>query len=149
MSLAWSSSGLARREAWQGCLEFSSTTSAAPLALWSGAGTGYGRDPLLRAHPLLYDGVVAGRAFGRTLVHGTIERQVWPWNLGPLRVGWAFFVDTAKPWGTGRPGGDPWQVDGGLGLRLRSLGRTGQVRIDVAHGLEDGNSAVSIAWEVP
>ena len=107
LSLRWSSTGLERCDAWQGCLAMSRTTSDAPLALWSGAGTGSGRAPLLRAHPLLNGGVIAGRAFGRTLVHGTIERQAWPWQLGPVRLGWAVFVDGAKPWGTGRAGRTP------------------------------------------
>jgi len=144
LSLTWCSSGPEGYEAWQGLLGVSSTTSNAPLALWSGAGTGYGRAPLLRAHPLLNGGVVQGRAFGRTLVHGTIERRAWPWTLGPLRLGWVLFVDGAKPWETGRAGRIPWQMDGGAGLRLRSLGMKGQLRIDAAHGFEDGNSAVSI-----
>ncbi len=149
LSLKWSSIGLGRCDAWQGRLGMSSTTSDAPLALWSGAGTGYGRVPLLRAHPLLRGGVVQGRAFGRTLVHGTIERQSWALRLGPLQLGWALFVDGAKPWGTGRVGRVPWQVDGGAGLRLRGLAATGQLRIDVARGFDDGSSAVSIAWQLP
>jgi hypothetical protein len=149
LSLKWSSSGLESCDAWQGRLGISSTTSEAPLALWSGAGTGYGRAPLLRAHPLLDGGIVQGRAFGRTLVHGTIERQAWPWRLGPLRLGWALFFDGAKPLDTGRAGRVPWQVDGGTGFRLRSLGMKGQLRIDVARGFEDGNSAVSIGWLIP
>jgi hypothetical protein len=146
LSLAWSSSGLERRDAWQGLLGVSTTTAAAPLALWSGAGTGQGRDPLLRAHPLLRDGVVQGRVFGRALVHGTIERQVWPWSLGPVQIGWAIFADAAKAWDDGRAGRVPWQVDGGVGLRLRGLGGSGQVRIDAAHGFEDGRSVVSVGW---
>jgi hypothetical protein len=149
LSLKWCSSGLERCDAWRGRLGISSTTSEAPLALWSGAGTGYGRAPLLRAHPLLNGGVVAGRVFGRTLVHGTIERQAWPWKLGPLQLGWALFVDGAKPWDTGRASRIPWQVDGGTGLRLRGLGMKGQLRIDAARGFDDGNSAVSIGWEIP
>jgi hypothetical protein len=149
LSLRWSSSGLERCDAWQGGLGISSTTSEAPLALWSGAGTGNGRSPLLRAHPLLNGGVVQGRVFGRTLAHGTIERQAWPWELGPVRLGWALFVDGAKPWDTGRAGRVPWQVDGGTGLRLRSLGMKGQLRIDAARGFEDGNSAVSVGWQIP
>ena len=60
LSLDWCSSGLERCDAWQGRLGISSATSHAPLALWSGAGTGYGRAPLLRAHPLLDGGVVRG-----------------------------------------------------------------------------------------
>jgi hypothetical protein len=148
LSLKWCSGGLEECDAWQGSLGVSSTTSEAPLALWSGAGTGYGRATLLRAHPLLNGGVVQGRVFGRTLVHGTIEKQAWPWKLGPLRLGWALFVDGAKPWDTGRGGRIPWQVDGGTGLRLGGLGMKGQLRIDAARGFEDGNAAVSIGWHI-
>jgi len=90
-----------------------------------------------------------GRAFGRSLAYGTIERQAWPWKLGPLQIGWAVFVDGAKPWDTGRARGTPWQVDGGTGLRLRGLGTAGQLRIDAAHGFEDGNSAISAGWQIP
>jgi len=149
LSLQWCSGGLGNCQGWQGRAGMSSTTSQAPLALWSGAGTGYGRAPLLRAHPLLDGGVVRGRAFGRTLVYGTIERQAWPWKLGPLQLGWALFVDGAKPWHTGQSGPTPWQVDGGAGLRLRGLGVSGRLRIDAARGFEDGSSAVSIGWQLP
>jgi len=149
VSVRWCSDGLEECDAWQGRLGISSTTSEAPLALWSGAGTGYGRAPLLRAHPLLNGGIVEGRVFGRTLVHGTIERQAWPWRWGPLRLGWALFVDGAKPWDTGRADRVPAQLDAGTGLRLQGLGMKGRFRVDAARGLEDGNSAVSIGWEVP
>jgi hypothetical protein len=149
LSLEWSSSGLEKCDAWQGRLGMSGTTSEAPLALWSGAGTGYGRAPLLRAHPLLNEGVVEGSVFGRTLIHGTIERQAWPWKLGLLQLGWALFVDGAKPWDTGLNGRIPWQVDGGTGLRVRGLGMQGQLRIDAARGFNDGNSAISIGWQIP
>jgi hypothetical protein len=149
VSVKWSSTGLQRPDAWQGDVGISAATSRSPLSLWSGAGTGYGRSPLLRAHPLLDRGVVQGPVFGRTLAHGTVERQVWPWTLGPLQLGGALFLDGARPWGTGRTDGTRWQVDGGAGLRLRGLGRTGQFRIDAARGLEDGSSAVSIAWQTP
>jgi hypothetical protein len=149
LSLKWCSSDLDRGDAWQGRLGVLGATSRAPLALWSGAGTGYGRAPLLRAHPLLDGGVIDGRVFGRTLVHGTIERQAWPWQLGPVRLGWALFLDGAKPWDTGRADLVPLQVDGGTGLRLRGLGMKGLLRIDAARGLRDGSSALSVAWEVP
>jgi 3-dehydroquinate dehydratase-2 len=49
----------------------------------------------------------------------------------------------------GRADGIGWQVDGGAGLRLRGLGRTGQFRIDAARGLRDATSAVSVAWQIP
>ncbi|MFO7652316.1 MAG: C39 family peptidase [Candidatus Krumholzibacteriia bacterium] len=147
VSFGWGSGGLTGGDGWRGRAGLSSATADAPLALWSGAGTGYGRAPLLRAHPLLDGGVIEGRVFGRTLAHATIERQVWPWRHGPVQFGWAVFVDGARPWHTGRAERVPWQVDGGLGLRLRSVGLKGQLRIDVAHGFTDGHRAGSVAWE--
>ena len=54
-------------------LGYDLASSHAPLALWPGAGTGPGRDHLLRAHPLLRDGIVEGPAFGRALVTGGVE----------------------------------------------------------------------------
>ncbi|MFH1277563.1 MAG: hypothetical protein ABIK65_04205 [Candidatus Eisenbacteria bacterium] len=68
--------------------------------------------------------------------------------MGPLQVGWALFVDGAKPWDMGRAGRVPWQVDGGTGLRLRGPGMKGQVRIDAARGFDDGSSVLSVAWEI-
>jgi hypothetical protein len=149
LSARWSSRGLERSDAWQCGLGISAASSDAPLALWSGAGTGSGRAPLLRAHPLLDTGIVRNGVFGRTLAHGTIERQMWPWTVGPLQLGCALFLDGARPSGTGRADGIVWQVYGGAGLRLRGLGRTGQFRIDAARGLRDATSAVSVAWQIP
>lgn len=147
LSVRWRSQGTKEIGGWQGLLGLSSATSEAPLSLWSGAGTGSGRDPLLRAHPLLKDGIVWGRVFGRTLAHGTIEREALSWGVGPVRVGWAFFMDAARPWDTGRSGRVPWLVDGGTGLRLGRAGMKGYLRIDGARGFEDGNSALSVGWE--
>jgi hypothetical protein len=133
---------------WRGRAGISSATSRAPLALWPGAGTGRGRAPLLRAHPLLESGVVAGSAFGRTLVYGGLERRGRLWNVMPLRLGWIVFIDAARPMDTLRLVRVPWQVDGGAGLRLAGLGTRGQFRLDVAHGFEDGTLALSLGWEV-
>ena len=71
---------------------------AAPLTLWPGAGEGQVRSSLLRAHPLLTDGVVdltGSSAFGRTLVSGSAELQHWFERPALVRVGLAGFVDAA------------------------------------------------------
>lgn len=149
LSCRMSSSGLASPDAWLGEMGMSSATAEAPLALWSGAGTGSGRAALLRAHPLLDGGVLRGKVFGRTLVHGTIEKQAWPWQVGPLRIGWAVFVDAARPLDGGQDGRLSWQADGGAGLRLQGPGLEGRIRIDAAGGFVDGGSAVSIGWQIP
>ena len=62
----------------RGAVGFERVSDAAPLALWPGAGEGQVRAPLLRAHPLLSDGVVdltASSAFGRTLASAARKRS--------------------------------------------------------------------------
>src|SRR5207253_9314866 len=47
----------------------------APMFLWPGAGEGRARMPLLRAHPLLADGIVRTTSvFGRSLAYGSVEQ---------------------------------------------------------------------------
>lgn len=136
------------RGGWMALVGVSRATSDAPLALWPGAGTGRGRAPLLRAHPLLDDGVVTGRAFGRTLLHSTLERQAWVATFKSLRFGFSLFADGGRAWNPFRPAADPWQVDGGASIRLAGPGMRGEFRITAAHGLADGNSALSFGWQV-
>src|SRR4029078_2546229 len=69
-------------------------TAAAPLGVWPGAGDGYIRVPLLRAHPLREDGVVqlgADSVFGRTVSYANVEAQRWLVSSSLVRVGiWGF-----------------------------------------------------------
>jgi hypothetical protein len=119
----------------------------APLALWPGASTGTGRGALLRAHPLLEEGIVTGRVFGQRLLHGGVERRGWPWEIRPIKIGWALFVDTAKAWRPLGGGEVPWQVDVGAGLRLAGLAGRGELRADFGYGLEDKETAFSVGLE--
>src|SRR5439155_6568525 len=71
----------------------------APLALWSGAGEGRVREPLLRAHPLLAGGVVnagPGSPFGRTVVSTSIEGRRWLDRPRLVQCAIATFADTAR-----------------------------------------------------
>ncbi len=131
---------------WRARLGAATATEDAPLSLWSGAGTGQGRSPLLRAHPLLDHGVVTGRTFGRSLVFSGIERQGWVWSAHAMRVGWSVFVDGARAWDPLDAEPEPLQVDAGASLRLAAPGTGGEFQIALAHGLEDGRTALSIAW---
>ena len=120
--------------------------TGAPLALWSGAGTGQGRDVLLRAHPLLHDGIISDGVFGRRIVHGGAEWRRWTEPHGkPIRLAPAIFVDAARAAGVLAGGDTRAHVDAGAGLRI-ALPGAGIVRIDFAHGLRDGKSALSIGW---
>ena len=124
-------------------------TRDAPLSEWSGADTLGLRNRLLRAHPLLVDGRIAGPAFGRRLAYltGEVERTLdWP-RLIPVSA--AAFVDLAHA-SHRMPGAsvDPLHVDVGVGVRLRLPGQPGVLRLDYGHGLRDGANAFSVAWRV-
>jgi hypothetical protein len=117
----------------------------APLGLWPGAGTGQGRDVLARAHPLLHDGIIRG-VFGPQLLYGGAEWRRWFQPVKrPLRVAPAIFVDLARGTRGLANSGGRWQTDVGGGLRIAVPG-SGVLRIDVARGLRDGRSAVSLGW---
>ena len=117
----------------------------APFALWSGAGTGQGRDVLLRAHPLLHGGVVRG-VFGPQLTYAGTEWRRWVQPAKkPLRIAPAVFVDLARAAGGLASSDDRWQADVGGGLRIAVPG-SGALRVDVARGLRDGRSVLSVGW---
>jgi hypothetical protein len=117
---------------------------SAPLAWWSGAGTGHGRAALLRAHPLLDSGRVTGDVFGRRLYHASAEVRAWmPPVRQILRLAPALFVDAARATRRRDPG-DAWHVDAGIGLRFAA--GSSVLRVDVAKGLRDGATAFSLGW---
>jgi hypothetical protein len=117
----------------------------APRDLWPGADTGLARPFLLRAHPLLDDGVIAGEAFGRRLAHGSGEWQSAARSALLVRLRAAFFVDAARAW-HGDVVRDRTLVDVGSGVRVGLPGE-GTIRIDYAHGITDGANALSVGWE--
>jgi hypothetical protein len=118
----------------------------APLALWPGAGTGQGRAVLLRAHPLLRDGVIADGVFGRSLVHGGAEWRRWqPRSARIVRLAPAVFLDIARAWHPPPFADRRWHADIGVGVRVATP-MPGSLRIDLARGLRDGEMALSFGW---
>jgi hypothetical protein len=140
----------ADRASWQVSAGLTAASVAAPFDLWPGAGTGHARSPLLRAHPLLDDGVVDGEVFGRWLSQGTVEYQhpLLGGRGGAIRI--AVFADAARAW---RPIGDggpsPLHTDVGVGMRVALPGCGGTARVDVARGLRDGRVVLSAGWQPP
>jgi hypothetical protein len=145
ISARWSTRGF-DEGGWRFRAGASTAGSRAPRSLWPGAGTGRGGEFLLRAHPLLVDGVVAGRGFGRSLVAAGVERQSWAFAFHSARVGWIAFVDGAKPSGALREAIVPWQTDVGVGVRVAGIASRGEFRITAARGLEDGRTAIAVGW---
>jgi hypothetical protein len=148
--VSWRSTPDVTRASWSVTAGQSMATASAPRALWMGAGTGEGRPVLLRAHPLLDANVISGPLFGRRIAFSTAEYQ-HPLRVTPAGIiGMAAFVDTARAWnGLAGPGASALEVDAGVGLRLRVSQRGGTARIDIARGLRDGRTALSIGWSLP
>ena len=146
---AWRSTLAATRPRWSARVGVSVASAHAPRLLWPGAGVGIAREPLLRGHALLEDGVVTGEAFGRVLVHGNVEGTAYPLALGPLRLGGAAFLDWARvaERGSGR-GTLPLQMDPGLGLRARLPGVGGHFRVDAAFANFRTDATLSMAWVI-
>ena len=143
VDLDWTSGAIDRSgPRWTSRIGFVHTDRDAPVWAWPGAGVGIAREPLLRAHPLLDDGVLAGAALSSTMLHGGAEAQWWfdPWRT--TRPGVAVFVDAADPRGRRARAA---MVDAGVGLRLRLPGDLGRLCVDQAFGLRDDARAVSVS----
>ena len=144
-SAAWQSNSALRGTVWLARAGYTVASSGTPLSLWPGADTGHARDVLLRAHPLLADGIIRGGVYGRRLAWSGGEVEHW---LKPgkwlVRVAPAAFVDVAR---ASRGEADSilsTQADVGVGVRLAVPGMA-TVRFDLAHGARDGRTALSVA----
>ena len=150
VSSAWRSTVRRDQPSWSVAAGFTTASVHAPFDLWPGAGEGHARAPLLRAHPLLTDGVVSGEAFGRQLMHGTIEYQhpLFTSAAGTLQL--TLFADTARAWHRLRDDDrSPIHADLGAGLRVAIPGKGGALRLDVARGMRDNRMAWSAGWQAP
>jgi len=144
-SASWRSSPRHQGTVWLASSGTEITATNAPRALWPGAGTGHARAALLRAHPLLDDGIVTGEVFGRRVSYASGESRRWArpiWRV--VRLAPALFIDAARAERRLQPG-SAWHADAGVGLRVAVPG-SGVVRLDVAKGLRDGATAFSIGW---
>jgi hypothetical protein len=142
----WRSSARAQGTVWLARAGLEAAGEDTPFALWSGAGDGHGRAALLRAHPLLHDGVIRDGVFGRVVASGGAEWRRWRTPvLRALRIAPAAFVDVARAYDAPAFADARAHVDAGLGVRVAIAG-AGVIRADVARGLRDGQMAVSVGW---
>lgn len=150
LSSAWRSNRQLDRAKWTIVAGVEAASVAAPFDLWPGAGTGHARMPLLRAHPLLDEGVVSGPVFGRQLAHSTLEYQHPLRTLMGAALSLAVFADMATAWLRLRDDGRaPIHTDVGAGIRLALPGSAGTLRADVARGLRDNRVVFSAGWNPP
>ena len=135
VSARWRSS-LDAMAGWQAAGVLAAVTPTAPLDLWSGGDTGVVRSTLLRAHPLLEDGAIRASELRHVLPNASLEYQRRVVTHPVLQVGWAAFADATSR-----------HVDTGLGLRFKLPGSTRLLRIDVARGVRDNATALSVSWQ--
>ena len=150
VQLHFQSSSDARGWVTRGTAGVDRVSDEAPLGQWPGADDGHARLPLLRAHPLLENGVImlgSSSAYGRSLSYGGAELQRWLDKPLVPRVGLAGFLDVARA--TRRIAGDnsPVHLDLGAGLRVKIPGQPGVLRVDLAHGIRDGANALTFGWQ--
>jgi hypothetical protein len=144
----WRSSGAPAGTVWLANAGYRMATASAPASIWPGADTGHAREVLLRAHPLLVDGVIGDGVLGRRVAHGGAEVQRW-FTAGRqrlARVAPAVFVDIARATRGLARSDRRAHYDAGAGLRV-SVAGMGVLRIDVARGLRDGRTAFSAGWQ--
>jgi hypothetical protein len=121
-------------------------SEATPADIWFAGDTGRARGVPLRAHPVIDGGRLDSEQIGRRLRNVSGEAQQWWSYRSKLQIGAAAFVDTARAGQRLFPGAKT-DVDVGLGARFSAPGFGGVLRIDIAHGLRDGDDALSFVYE--
>jgi hypothetical protein len=121
-------------------------TASTPADVWFAGDTGNVKRTLLRAHPVIHDGMLRSDRLGRRIVHLSGEVRQW-WSIrSAVRLGAAAFADAARV--SRRVQSDSQaDVDLGAGLRLGVPGLNGVFRLDVGKGLRDGATVLSFVYE--
>jgi hypothetical protein len=128
-----------------GAVAIQGASGSTPPDLWGAGDTGHVRRTLLRAHPVLDDGRLRADRLGRLLLQTSVEAQRWWAPLPAVRVAGALFVDAART--AARLGLPPiHDADAGGGARLAVAGIPGMFQIDLARGLRDGATALSLSY---
>jgi hypothetical protein len=117
-----------------------------PLDLWWAGDTGHARSALLRAHPLLRDGRLVVDRLGRTFLHGSLEAQRWWRVAGPFRAAAAAFGDVGRT-DQRLAGSAQSDADVGIGVRIAVAGIPGMLHADLAKGLRDRATAISLTYK--
>jgi hypothetical protein len=150
--LEWESAGIERADSWSAHAGVHGVSAQAPLSIRptvpsiGNMGRVQGPAPP-RAHPRVVDDIVARDMLGLSIWSSGLEKRIFPWNVGFLRLGAAAFVDAAGPLGSQPGDGARWNVDVGVGILIREVGSTETVRLDLARGIRDGAWALALSWQ--
>jgi hypothetical protein len=142
----WTSSTGLARFSWSLRAGVDLASVHAPLGAWPIAGANLSLVIPLRAHPETSDGRLLGTNVGRVLAHGGASADLPIRRIGPIVVATGAFLDGAEVSKSADGSGkDRFYLDAGAGLRVGiANGHLGVLRVDVARGLLDRRSAVSV-----
>jgi hypothetical protein len=141
----WASSVGLDRATWSARAGLDLANSGAPLGAWPEASADIPLAIPLRAHARTSDGLLPGNTTGRTIMHGGITGDRPLFHLGPITVAAGLFLDGAEI-RTPADGSaaNRFFLDAGGGLRFGILGgQFGILRVDLATGLTDRNTALT------
>lgn len=149
----WASSLGLGRAAWSVRLGVDAVSSQTPLGAWPVAGSNLAWAIPLRAHTWTDDGRLAARSVGRVMAHGGLSGDHPIYRMGPIVIAAGLFLDGARIAMPADASRSRFYLDAGGGLRVGIAdGRLGVVRIDVARGVADRQSAFTVgvqrAWPV-
>jgi len=135
-----------RGRVWIARLGTAAASAHTPPDIWFAGDTGRARGVPLRAHPVIDGGKLDPQQIGRRIQFASGEVQNWWSYRTKLQIGAATFIDSARASERVFPEAKA-DVDLGVGARFSAPGFGGVLRIDVAHGLRDGDDAVSFVYE--
>ncbi|HUG27400.1 MAG TPA: hypothetical protein VMK53_03815, partial [Gemmatimonadales bacterium] len=151
----WASSLGLNQAAWSARLGGDWTSAGTPLGAWPVAGGNLSRAIPLRAEPAPRADLLAGRAAGRSILHGGVAGDLPVHRMGPLILAVGAFLDGARVAAAADATlEDRFYLDGGVGLRLGVAGGDSSVlRLDLAKGLSAGQrsaltAGMHLSWPV-
>ncbi len=143
---AWSSSSGLRHAAWSARVGMDLVSDRTPVGIWPVASGDIARAIPLRAHPRTSEDLLPGSTAGRRMLHGGLSGDHPMYHVGPFLLAAGLFLDAAEivhP--ASGASGERFYLDAGGGFRIAILdGQLGVVRIDLATGLTDRRTALTI-----
>ncbi len=145
----WSSSLGLERASWSSRIGVDLVSHHTPLGLWPVASGDLGWAIPLRAHSRTTGDLLPGATAGRSMIHGGLSGDQPVYRWGPFTFAVGVFLDGAEILhpadGSSR---NRLYLDAGGGLRIALLdGRLGVLRLDLATGLLDRNTALTIGMQ--
>jgi hypothetical protein len=145
----WTSSIGLQRTSWSVRAGFDAVSRETPLGLWPVASGDLVWAIPLRAHSRTTEGLLPGATTGRSMIHGGLSGDQPIYRVGPLTLAVGLFLDGADILHAA-DGARPHRLylDAGGGLRIGILdGQLGVLRIDLATGLLDRSTALTIGMQ--